>query len=177
MLGFPHIPCLHDDLTNTRHETQPHTQQGWRSDLVSIWRLDHTPWVPEGHPQYTGAWFAREAVDGPHHSTTSDRTKPLAKTQDDSNTGVGSDILQHHFRHVAADGKPKKKWTKGGAKGSVSTVKEFIQLGCVSQDYDPRKILRESGKFGSKHAVKFTKGTWNQNQILERKVPSPKQSP
>ena len=22
-------------------------------------------WVPAGHPQYTGAWFAREAVDGP----------------------------------------------------------------------------------------------------------------
>ena len=24
LLGFSHIPCLHDDLTNTRHETQPH---------------------------------------------------------------------------------------------------------------------------------------------------------
>ena len=23
------------------------------------------PWVPAGHPQYTGPWFAREAVDGP----------------------------------------------------------------------------------------------------------------
>ena len=23
------------------------------------------PWVPTGHPQNTGAWFAREAVDGP----------------------------------------------------------------------------------------------------------------
>ena len=23
LLGFPHIPCVHDDLTNTRHETQP----------------------------------------------------------------------------------------------------------------------------------------------------------
>ena len=44
---------------NTRHETQP---QGWSSLTLEI--RSH-PWVLAGHPQYTGAWFAREAVDGP----------------------------------------------------------------------------------------------------------------
>ena len=34
-------------------------------------------------------------------------------------------------------------------------------FGCVSQDSCPRKsTLREKGKLGSKHAVKFSKGTW-----------------
>ena len=40
---------------------------------------------------------------------------------------------------------------------------------CVS----PRKsILRRTGKFGSKHAVKFSKGTWHQIEIRGRKGPS-----
>ena len=37
-----------------------------------------------------------------------------------------------HFRHVAAEEKPCKKSKKGGAKGSVAILKEFLQLGCVS---------------------------------------------
>ena len=50
-------------------------------------------------------------------------------------------------------------------------VMESIQLGCVSQDSFPRKtILRESGKLGSKHAVKFAKGTWHQIKIREERV-------
>ena len=56
--------------------------------------------------------------------------------------------------------KPSKKSKKGGAKGSVAILKELIQLGCVSQDSCPRKsVLREEGKLGSKHAVKFSKST------------------
>ena len=59
-----------------------------------------------------------------------------------------------HFRHV--DGKPNKKSKKGGAKGSVVIVKEFLQLGCASQDSYPRNsILHEPGLLGSKHALKF----------------------
>ena len=78
-----------------------------------------------------------------------------------------------HFRHVEAEGKPNKKSKKGGAKGSVAILKESIKLGCVSQDSYPRKsILRESGKLGSKHTVKFSKGTWHQMKIRERKGPS-----
>ena len=69
--------------------------------------------------------------------------------------------------------KPSKKSKKGGAKGSVALVKESTQLGCVSQDSHPRKsILREQGKLGSKHTVKFSKGTWHQIKIRERKGPS-----
>ena len=42
---------------------------------------------------------------------------------------------------------PNKKSKKGGAKGSVAIIQEFIQLGCVSQDSCPRKsIQREPGK-------------------------------
>ena len=63
-------------------------------------------------------------------------------------------VDKYHFRHV--DGKPNKKSKKGGAKGSVAIVKEFLQLGCASQDSYPRKsILREPGLLGSKHALKF----------------------
>ena len=47
---------------------------------------------------------------------------------------------------------------------------ECTQLGCVSQDSYPRKsVQREVGKLGSKHAVKFSTGTWHQIKILERK--------
>ena len=43
-------------------------------------------------------------------------------------------------------------------------------MGCVSQDPYPKKsIPREKGKVGSKHAVKFSKGTWHQRKIRERK--------
>ena len=70
-------------------------------------------------------------------------------------------------------GSPSKKSKKGGAKGSVASLKESVQLGCVSQDAYPRKsILHEQGKLGSKHAVKFSKGTWHQVKIRERKGPS-----
>ena len=50
---------------------------------------------------------------------------------------------------------------------------ESTQLNCVSQDSYPRKsFLREEGKLGSKRAVKFSKGTWHQIEIRERKGPS-----
>ena len=63
-----------------------------------------------------------------------------------------------HVRHVEAEGKPSKRSKKGGAKGSVSILKESFQLSCVSQDFSPRNsVPRELGKLGSKHAVKFSK--------------------
>ena len=77
-----------------------------------------------------------------------------------------------HFRHVEAEGKPNKKSKKDGAKGSVAILKESIQLGCVSQNFNPRKsILREPGKLGTKHSAKFSKGTWHQIKTRERKGP------
>ena len=67
------------------------------------------------------------------------------------------------FRHVEAEGKPNIKSKKGSAKGSVANMEESTRLGCLSQDSYPRKsILREKGKLGSKHAVKFSEGTWHQ---------------
>ena len=80
---------------------------------------------------------------------------------------------QCHFRHVEAEERPSKKSKKGGAKGSVAFVKAFTQLGCVSQDsYARTSIVREPGMFGSKHTVKFSKATWHQIKIQERKGPS-----
>ena len=77
------------------------------------------------------------------------------------------------FRHVEAEEKPRKKSKKGGAKGSVASLKDSTQLVCVSQDsYTRKSILREEGTWGSKHAVKFSKGTWHQIKIRERKGPS-----
>ena len=69
-----------------------------------------------------------------------------------------------HFRHVEAEEKPNKKSKKGGAKWSVPP------LGlCVS------RFLSETIWFcmlGSKHADKFSKGTWHRIKIGERKGPS-----
>ena len=61
-----------------------------------------------------------------------------------------------HFRNDEAEGKPNRRSKKGGAKGPVATLKESIQLGCVSQDSYPRN----------------SKGTWHQVQIRETKGPS-----
>ena len=64
------------------------------------------------------------------------------------------------FRHVEVDVQPGKKSKKSGGKGSVAFLKESRQLGCVSQDSYPRRsILREKGKLGSSHSVKFSMGT------------------
>ena len=66
------------------------------------------------------------------------------------------------FRHVGTNENPSSKSKKGGATGSVASLKECTQLGCVSQDSYPRKtLLREERKLGSRHAVKFSKGTWH----------------
>ena len=46
-------------------------------------------------------------------------------------------------------------------------------MGCVSQySYLRKSIPHEPGMLGSKHAVKFSKGTWHQIKIRERKGPS-----
>ena len=78
------------------------------------------------------------------------------------------------FRHVdAEEKKPSKKSKKGSVIGSVGSLKETIQLGCVSQDSYPRtSISRKEEQVESKHAVKFSKGTWHQMKIRERKGPS-----
>ena len=48
-------------------------------------------------------------------------------------------------------------------KDQLHYLKECTHLGCVSQDSYPRKsIFREERKLGSRHAVKFSKGTWLQ---------------
>ena len=43
------------------------------------------------------------------------------------------------FDMYEAEEEPSQKSNKGGAKGSVATLKGSIQLGCVSQDCYPRK--------------------------------------
>ena len=76
-----------------------------------------------------------------------------------------------HFRHSDVGGQPSKKSKKSGAKGSVAQLKETIQLGCVSQDYPRKKsILREVGKLGSNHTVKFSKGTCATQKFGKRNV-------
>ena len=58
-------------------------------------------------------------------------------------------------------------------KDQLHYWRSTTQLGCVSQDSYPRKsFLREPGMLGSKHTVKFSKGTWHQIKIRERKGPS-----
>ena len=48
------------------------------------------------------------------------------------------------FDIFEAEEEPSKKSKKGGAKGSVASLKDSTQLGCASQDSHPRKpVLRE----------------------------------
>ena len=56
---YSNVRRLHVSTMTPQHATRDPTtqQQGWRFGLV--------PWVPAGHPQCTGAWFAQKAVDGP----------------------------------------------------------------------------------------------------------------
>ena len=78
-----------------------------------------------------------------------------------------------HFRHTEVDGQQSKKSKKGWWKRSVALLKESRQLECVSQYCLQKKsILREIGKLGSNHAVKFSKSTMRHAKILERKGPS-----
>ena len=52
---------LHKLATATDEHFDPTKhQQGWRF----VQTRSH-PWVPAGHRQFTDAWFARKAVDGP----------------------------------------------------------------------------------------------------------------
>ena len=74
------------------------------------------------------------------------------------------------FGRTEVDGQPSEKSKNSGGTGSVGSMKESIQLGCVSRDYPPRKcILREVGQSGPNHTVKFSKGTWHHIKIRERK--------
>ena len=79
------------------------------------------------------------------------------------------------FRNTEAGGQPNKKSKKSGGSGSVCCLVEGdCTIGsCVSQD-DPQKksILREVGKLGSNHTVKFSKGTSHAAKTQERKGPS-----
>ena len=76
------------------------------------------------------------------------------------------------FRHVEAGGQPRNKSKKSGVKGSVALLKESINLRCVSQYSYPRKSFpREQRRLGSKHTVKFSKGTWHRVKFWERKSP------
>ena len=74
---------------------------------------------------------------------------------------------------VMATSAAQQRLKKCGRKGSVELLKESIQLGCVSQEPRPRKsILWKEGALRSNHAVNFSKGTWHQTKIRERKGPS-----
>ena len=73
------------------------------------------------------------------------------------------------FRHVEIDGQPSENSKKSDGNSSVALLKESVQLGCVCHDSQ----LSERGTVGSKHFVKFSKGTWHHlKRIRERKGPS-----
>ena len=81
------------------------------------------------------------------------------------------------FRHDDDEEAPSKKSKKESAEGSVASLKEEVQIGCVSQDSDPQKsILRKLGELrlnaSAGHTVKFSGSTWHRIKIRERKGPS-----
>ena len=70
--------------------------------------------------------------------------------------------------HASTDviGQPSKKSKK-------ALLNETTYLGCVSHESPQRKsILREDGKFGSNHTVKFLKATVRREKNGKKKGPS-----
>ena len=54
-----------------------------------------------------------------------------------------------NFLHTEAVGQPRERSQKGGAKGSVASLKETVRLGCVSHGRPQSKsILRRKWKIG-----------------------------
>ena len=74
-----------------------------------------------------------------------------------------------HFRHVEAEVTSSKKSKKCGAKDQLRYEGVFSIGLCISRFLSEKSVLREEGKLGSKHAVKFSKGTRHQIKIRERK--------
>ena len=77
------------------------------------------------------------------------------------------------FRHTEVDGQPSGKVEEKWCQVSGASLKESLQLGCVSQDSNSRRcILRKGCNMGSNHTVKVSTGTWHHIKIRERKGPS-----
>ena len=74
-----------------------------------------------------------------------------------------------NFRHCEAEEKPSKKSKKGGAKGSVALLMESLQLGCVSQDFHPRKSVLREENWDQITPSKSSKGTRHHSKIRETK--------
>ena len=69
------------------------------------------------------------------------------------------------FRHVEAEEKPNKKSKKSGAKGSVVIERvNTIEL-CISRFLSEQIYFTQTRRSASKHAVHFSKDTWNQIKI------------
>ena len=67
-------------------------------------------------------------------------------------------------------GSPVTSRRKVAEKGSVAWSEETVQWSCVSHDGPQREsILREDGKSGSNHTVRFSKATMCRAIILEKK--------
>ena len=63
------------------------------------------------------------------------------------------------FRHAEVGGQPSEKSKKSGVKDQLSYERSLFNWMCVS-------------RFSSKHAVRFSKGTWHHIELRERKGPS-----
>ena len=97
------------------------------------------------------------ASSGRRQDSAQEETRAVSSTHPVSRSKKGTNILT---------GSTEKWW-----KGSVASLKESVQSCCVSKDSYPRKsTLRKEGKLGSKHTVKFSKGTWHQKTIWKERV-------
>ena len=86
----------------SQHATRDPTtqQQGWRSDQVLPWRLDHTPGSRQDiHSTRTGAGYDQEAVDGPT-TTTCDTKKHCA---DSANSNMVAELTTRMSANMVAE--------------------------------------------------------------------------
>ena len=129
----------------------------------------------------TDTWLRDEQDDRPlpHQIRNSRQTgKTPSKVQaikDRAHEKEGKDSLARSavFDMLRRRRSPAKRQRRVVRQDQLLLLKEYLQLGCVSQGSHPSKsVLWNAGNLGSKHTVNFSRSTWHQQKKRERKGPS-----
>ena len=76
------------------------------------------------------------------------------------------------FRHVEAEENPNKRSQKGGAKGPVAILKSLHSWVVYLKIFIRERLFHANQGDWDRNTGKFSKGTWHQIEIRERKGPS-----
>ena len=159
-----------------------------------LWKGDQTPWVKkERKPTLRGKW--ESVSSGRHMDSDREEThvvsvmsqgslETVAKVRDTKDDRLLLHPSRRQNRLTAMDKNlhtdqavnRQTRWIRVKFHADSNSHKKYV---CkfwhppVCVNYRSEKgCLREQGKMGSKHTVKFSKGTWHQIKKRERKGPS-----